>query len=162
MRITRVREPYASFSCFTSFIWIRLTWCWYCEVCYISKADILTVISSYYIVIFSLWGCIYIVIKSPHNIFKDELNCLNSLRVYQYRRAHRFSWHNYTSKIKCRAPTELLTRALFFWGRSRFSFPFLFKSSQRDLGRCPSALSCPGFGSGWGAPLQQLHPNCHM
>lgn len=109
-------------------------------MCYISKADILTVTSRYYIVIFSLWGCVYIVIKSPHNIFKDELNCLNSLRVYQYRRAHRFSWHNYTSKIKCRAPTELLTRALFFGGRSRFSFPFLFNSSQRDLGRCPQ---CP-------------------
>lgn len=111
---------------------------------YISKAGILTITPSCYIVIFSLWRCIYIIIKSPHNIFKDWLNRLNSLRAYRYRRAHTFSWHNYTSKIKCQAPTELPTRALLFWDRSRFSFPFLLNSFQRDLGRFPGALSAPG------------------
>lgn len=114
------------------------------QVSYISKAGNLTVTPSHYIVVFSLWRCIYIIIKSPHNVFKDRLNCLNSLRAYLYRRADTFSWHNYTSKMKCQAPIELPTRTLLFWGRSRFSFPLLLNCFQRDLGRSPGALSCLG------------------
>jgi len=134
VRITRDWEPYAPFSCFANSVWVRLPGADTVRVSYISKAGILTVTPSRYIMIFSLWRCICIVIKSPHNVFKDKLNHFNSLRMYQYRRAHTFSWHNYTSKIKCQAPAELPTRALLFWSGNRFSFPF--------LGRSPSAPSC--------------------
>lgn len=110
----------------------------------ISKVSTLSETSSHYIEIFSLWRYIDIVIKSIHSFFKDRLNFLNSLRTCLYRRACTIAWHNYTSKIKCWASTQLPTRALLFWGRNRLSFPFLLNSFQRDLGSSPSAFSCLG------------------
>lgn len=54
-----------------------------------------------------------------------------------------FSGHSYTSKIKGQAATLLPTRALLFWDRSRFPFPFLLNCFQGDLGRSPGALCFP-------------------